>query len=297
MPRSAEIDARWVRSMRTLKSVVQAGGFSAAEKITCTTTAQISRQISGFEEFLGYKLCTRGPQGFELTGRGKAILPRIYAALDALDNVTSIPSQDLSGEIRIGIVDNIITNPECYLSKAVELFVDEAPKVKIVIQTIAGSGIIKRLTDGNFHIAIAGTYNEAYSLNAAFLFNEYQKIYCHKSVSKQYKKLPFIINPASLALQAPNAQELVKEYKRGPEAFGLQSVAFLINSRKFIGMLPINLAEQLNTSLDIECVPDSKEYSIPFYAITYAGRALPLCAERFIKILIECHQPMQDRKL
>lgn len=296
MPRSAEIDARWVRSMRTLKSVVQAGGFSAAEKITHKTTAQISRQISGFEEFLGYKLCTRGPQGFELTERGKAILPRIYAALDALDDVSSISIQDLSGEIRVGIVDNIITNTECHLSKAVELFVNEAPRVKIAIQTIAGSRIIKRLTDGDFHIAIAGIYNEAHSLNAVPLFNEYQRLYCHESASKNYKKLPFIINPASLALQAPNVQELVKEYKRGPEAFGLQSVAFLINSRKFIGMLPTNLAGQLKTSIDIERVPDAKEYTIPFYALTYAGRALPSCAERFIEILTECHLPMQDRK-
>lgn len=177
MPRFAEVDARWVRSMRTLKCVVQAGGFSAAERITYHTKAQISRQISSFEEFLGYKLCTRGPQGFELTERGKAILPRIYAALDALDDVSSISCQALSGEVRIGIVDNIITNSECRLSEAMALFADEAPNVKLVVQTVAGSHIIKALTDGKFHIALAGTSNDTYSLNYFPIFNEYQRPY------------------------------------------------------------------------------------------------------------------------
>lgn len=290
MSRSSEIDARWVRSMRTLKSVVQAGGFSAAEKITHQTKAQISRQISSFEDFLGYKLCTRGPQGFELTERGKAILPRIYSALDALDDVSSLTMDELSGEVRIGIVDNVVTNPECHLAKAIRAFKKEAPNVNIVLQTIAGSRIVKGLVDGQYHTAIVGLCNEMHSLNYIYLFNEYQKPYYLKSAADTYMQLPFVINPAAQALEL-GTQQYLQGYEKGPEAYGLQSVAFLISSGEYVGMLPPHFVKQLSVAIDLECVPDVKEYTIPFYALTYSGRALPLCAERFIEILQEFHQP------
>lgn len=65
------LNERDLRALRIFCVAAQAGGFSAAENKLNMTKTTISRQIKSVEETLGAKLCSRGPQGFELTEAGK----------------------------------------------------------------------------------------------------------------------------------------------------------------------------------------------------------------------------------
>lgn len=282
------LNERDLRALRIFKSVALAGGFSAAEKVLCMTTATISRHIKDIEERIGTRLCTRGPQGFALTEAGEVALDRVQDALDAIDRI--LPAIDktrdiLSGELRVGVLDNVINNPDCHLGEAIKILTREAPDVAVSVHTVSKKDVVKLLMDNKFHIIISGSFHPVSALCYEYLFNEIQTIYFLPS-DKDPHDLPLIFRPVQNVLT-----DVMQSYGycKGPDADGLQSVAFFISTGHFVGMLPTHYVDQLSAILPLKGIPDAPVHTIPFYAITNPARPLPMCAERFIAILKDCH--------
>ena len=59
-----------IRLLRIFRSVVECGGFSAAETVLGIGRSAISQQMSDLEQRLGLRLCQRGRAGFSLTEVG-----------------------------------------------------------------------------------------------------------------------------------------------------------------------------------------------------------------------------------
>ena len=53
--------------LRLFVTVVEAGGFSAAQGVLGLSQPSISQQMGRLETRLGYRLCSRGKGGFRLT--------------------------------------------------------------------------------------------------------------------------------------------------------------------------------------------------------------------------------------
>lgn len=53
-----------IRLLRIFRSVVESGGFSAAETVLGIGRSAISQQMSDLEQRLGLRLCQRGRAGF-----------------------------------------------------------------------------------------------------------------------------------------------------------------------------------------------------------------------------------------
>ena len=53
-----------IRLLRIFRSVVECGGFSAAETVLGIGRSAISQQMSDLEQRLGLRLCQRGRAGF-----------------------------------------------------------------------------------------------------------------------------------------------------------------------------------------------------------------------------------------
>ncbi|TFZ33058.1 LysR family transcriptional regulator, partial [Pseudomonas syringae] len=60
-----------IRLLRLFKSVVAAGGFSAAESVLGIGRSAISQQLSDLEQRPGLRLCQRGRACFSLTDAGR----------------------------------------------------------------------------------------------------------------------------------------------------------------------------------------------------------------------------------
>lgn len=132
----SSLNERDLRALRVLRGAAHAGGFSAAEQLLNMTTATISRQIKSVEERLGVRLCLRGPQGFELTKAGQVALKHAEKALDALDNIRPAVlalQGEITGKLKIGIIDNTITHPQFNLYQALNELNTIAPTVHISI--------------------------------------------------------------------------------------------------------------------------------------------------------------------
>ena len=60
-----------IRLLRVFKTVVECGGFSAAEVELNIRRAAISQHMADLERRLGLTLCRRGRAGFRLTDEGR----------------------------------------------------------------------------------------------------------------------------------------------------------------------------------------------------------------------------------
>lgn len=56
-----------IRLVRIFKTVVECGGFTAAETTLGISRSAISQHMSDLESRLGFSLCQRGRGGFSLT--------------------------------------------------------------------------------------------------------------------------------------------------------------------------------------------------------------------------------------
>ena len=99
-----------IRLVRIFKTVVECGGFTAAETTLGISRSAISQHMSDLESRLGFSLCQRGRGGFSLTEEGKEIYQAGLTLLTALETFKSDVNalhHTIKGELNIGITDNL----------------------------------------------------------------------------------------------------------------------------------------------------------------------------------------------
>ena len=62
-----------LRLLRLFMTIVEAGGFSAAQSELNLSLSTISTHFADLETRLGLRLCRRGRSGFQLTPEGQAV--------------------------------------------------------------------------------------------------------------------------------------------------------------------------------------------------------------------------------
>lgn len=93
-------------------------GLSAAERTLNINLPTISAHLASLEDSIGFKLCDRGRKGFRLTKEGQSVLEacnKLFESLEQFQSELSAVTQMISGSLKIGIVDNIITDKNCSL--------------------------------------------------------------------------------------------------------------------------------------------------------------------------------------
>ncbi|KTC42358.1 LysR family transcriptional regulator [Pseudomonas putida] len=126
-----------IRLLRIFRSVVECGGFSAAENVLGIGRSAISQQMSDLEQRLGLRLCQRGRAGFSLTEEGREVY---HSALQMLGAVESFRTEvnglhrHLRGELNIGLTDNLVTLPHMRITHALAQLKDRGPDVRIQIR-------------------------------------------------------------------------------------------------------------------------------------------------------------------
>ncbi len=83
MARIADVD---IRLLRVFLAVVESGGFSAAQTVLNVGIPTISLHMSELERRIGFRLCSRGSAGFQLSDRGKEVYEQTRALVATLDD-------------------------------------------------------------------------------------------------------------------------------------------------------------------------------------------------------------------
>ena len=286
-----------IRLLRVFKSVVDAGGFSAAESVLGIGRSAISQQMSDLEQRLGLRLCQRGRAGFSVTEEGREVYQSSLQLLGALESFrTEVNSlhQNLRGELNIGLTDNLVSIPHMRITHALSRLKERGPGVRINIRMIAPSEVEQGVLDGSLHVGVVPQASALPGLDYQPLYSERSLLYC--AVGHPL----FYIEEAQLTNERLAAQDAITPTFRLPteiqdhyaalsctaSASDREGMAFLILTGRYIGYLPDHYASTWVQQGRLRALrPESRFYDLSLVTVTRKGRRPHLVLESFLQSL------------
>ncbi|MXR36169.1 LysR family transcriptional regulator [Craterilacuibacter sinensis] len=194
-----------LRLLRIFITIVESGGFSAAQAKLGMSQSAISCKMHDLETRLGMCLCLRGRSGFKLTVEGQQVYEetlRLLSQLGQYENKLGLIREQIFGHVRIGVVDTIAMNPACRLPVSLREFTRKYPEVSVTLDVMESNEIEVLLLQGKLSIGLCSSDYEMPGLEYIPLFSERQRLYAAAShpvfqldppVSRKKDLLPFAI--------------------------------------------------------------------------------------------------------
>ncbi len=284
-----DFDERDLRSLRVFCAVAQAGGFAAAEKRLAMSKPSISRHVRDVEARLGVKLCERGRSGFRLTPEGEVALDLASAAFQALGRIR--PEIDavhgvLSGRLAIGIGEHTLTHPDCKLPEALTAMRGLAPGVEPQILVMTFTELAQSLNDGRVDLVIRGKYTDDRDFFHVPLYREVHRIYVAQSAEvSKIPRLPLVYRPHPYVERAIQSGR----YIRGPDAAGLDSVAAMVATGFYQGLLPTHYGDLIRNRFNLMIEESGPIYQHEGCAIFSTARPISQRIKVFLNVLKRVH--------
>lgn len=244
-----------LRLLRVFCAVVEAGGFSNAQATLNISQSTISTQMSQLETRLGFRLCQRGRSGFTLTKQGEDLY---RYAVDLFHSVQRFQAKadevrgGLSGQLRIGFIDNIIMDPSCPLRAALARFTNEPRNtVRISLEALSPSDLERRLLDSSIDLAISISNRRLPGLQYDPLYVERDVLVCQRehalagaedsreaidAIRRAHKVIRTFLGDQEFPYSNINDGALIADVAN------IEAAAFLILTGKYIGFLPKHYA-------------------------------------------------------
>ncbi|WMC09856.1 LysR family transcriptional regulator [Oceanimonas pelagia] len=285
-----------LRLLRLFKVVAESGSFSAAESALGITRSAVSLQMSDLEKRLGMRLCQRGRAGFALTDEGREVLRAGEVLLTAVENfrgeVNQINNQ-LRGELNIGIVNNLVTQPHMSITRALKTLRERSDEIRINISMSTPGEIERGLFDGRLHVGVVPLNTPLSGLDYSQLYEERSSLYC----SHEHPFFHADSEPDNEQLGAVDA--VVPSYRMTAEAIGLhqllnctasasdrEGIAFLILTGSYIGCLPDHYAANWVAKGQMKALcPQRLFFDSRLAIVTRKGRRPNLLLEAFLSTL------------
>ena len=152
-----------LKLLRVFAAVVEHGGFGPAQAVLNISLSRLSSMIAELERRLGVRLCHRGRVGFRLTDKGAQVYQSSLKLMNSLEGfraeVGALRGR-LVGTLSIGMVDNIVSNPECRLSDVISRFCERDQEVRVSLHIDAPPELEQRVMDGRLDLVI-GAFHHA----------------------------------------------------------------------------------------------------------------------------------------
>ena len=243
-----------LRLLRVFASVVQHGGFSAAQSALGMTQATISTHMRHLEERLALRLCNRGRGGFLLTDEGRLVY---NAALEFFGSIEQFQSRigeaqgELTGSLSFGTVDAMITNRELDLQGALAAFHTKAPRVHLEIDVAAPQVLYQGLLNGSYQVVLMPSVGSVTPhFRSQPVFSEVQQLYCadgHPLFAVPDKELTEqVLAAQSFAGRTYMLNETIcgVNFKWAAATPHMEGTLLLLLSGAYIGFLPDHYADE-----------------------------------------------------
>jgi DNA-binding transcriptional LysR family regulator len=162
------------------------------------------------------------------------------------------------------------------------------PSLSVMTFSDLGAALAER----RVQIAIRGAYKRIRAFRHYPLFTETHRVFYRPAAAGEIhahgdtRALPLVYRPHPFVEDALATQGFVQ----GLEVSGLEAVAMMIATGRYVGLLPEHYAAQLSPRYEFAVLPDSPFYSMPFCAIVEEVRPLTRAAEAFLNLLLEAHR-------
>jgi DNA-binding transcriptional LysR family regulator len=263
-----------IKQLKVFKTVVDCGGFAAAETRLNISRPTISIHIANLESRLNLTLCKRGRSGFSLTEEGAVIYEQTEKLLDMLEgfrNTVNNLCNHPSGQLKVGLSDTFSTDPRCMIPEIIRNFSDKAEDVELVISVEQMATMELMVLNDELDIALIPYHRKLEGLNYIHLFTDECYLYCAKESPL------FDLPEAALTEEIINATPLVhaglkphdaiyqmlSEMNPSGVSYHYESRIAMLLSGYYIGFLPQNIAQPyLEQGVLRVLHPDTKHYSL-----------------------------------
>lgn len=261
-----------LRLLRIFKSVVDHGGFAAAETALGVTRSTISVHMSNLEQRMKLKLCTRGRGGFALTEDGQAVYQATLSLLDSLADFSVLVAslgKHLSGELVILCSDQIDGVRQKKLAKVIQKLHDHSPQLHLVLDGSSIDIIEKSLLKDKIHIGLFPDYRHIEGLEYQPITHDPIYLCCGKEhpffsvedsqISEQDLASALSVHPG-IDID-PTGQKQLQKLNLAAKSYQFDTRKAMILSGRYIGYLPqSNIQKELNNG-DIRTIkPNTINY-------------------------------------
>lgn len=292
---SGQIADADIRLLRIFRTVVERGGFAAAEVDLNISRAAISTAMADLEQRLSLRLCQRGRSGFSLTEEGREVYAYSLQLLSALEDfrtqVNSLHAH-LKGELNIGITDNLVTMPQMYITDAIGAIKARGPEVMINIRMTPPAEIEVAVLDGRLHLGVVPVIKALPGLNYLPLYSETSQLYCshdHPLFGKHGITDAALSQIDVVAAAYAQTEQALNQYQSlhvSATATDREGIAFLILTGRYLGFLPTHYAERWVKEGRMQAIaPSQRQFTTDFAAITRKGKRPNLILETYLELL------------
>ncbi|MBV2130608.1 LysR family transcriptional regulator [Arsukibacterium indicum] len=263
-----------IKLLRVFQTVVDCGGFTAAETELNIGRSTISIYIANLEQRLKLNLCQRGRQGFSLTREGQAV----YNAIQTLEQAHQQFSQlvasltdECSGELVILTADQLDQSRLTLLSKVCAALQQQAPRLTLALDVMPLQQIELALLKDQAHLALMPGYRQIDGLQYQHAFST-PIFLCCGSAHPLYSVTDEDINDETLAGYPaihpgidinPEGRKQLQKLKASARAYQFDTRLALLLSGGYIGFLPAEIARPYIENNQLRFIRPS-QYQYPF---------------------------------
>jgi DNA-binding transcriptional LysR family regulator len=264
-----------LRLLRVFMSVVENGGFSAAEVALNKSKSAISVDISSLEQRLGMRLCERGRAGFALTNEGEVVHRAAQALFEGLDRFSAevaTTASQLSGRVNLAVIDNIGSIAAEPMIAAIRAYRERHPGVHLSIQSGSAMEVERAVLDRTAQVGLSVLPRLLPELEANALFVEDQLLYCGRS-HPLFHAPDNALTPDQIAGRpvvsfAFNGAQIGGAI-RGPQADNLDCLILVILAGVDMGFVPPHYARRWVEAGDLRVIrPDLYRRQSTFYLMS-----------------------------
>jgi DNA-binding transcriptional LysR family regulator len=263
-----------LKLLHVFRTVVDCGGFSAAESELGISRSTISIHMGSLETRLGLKLCHRGRQGFSLTKEGQTVfsaLLKLSEAHQEFRQQLAQINQRLSGELIILAADQLDSMRQQHIAQAISSIKQQAPELQIHLDLLPLQQIEVALLKNQAHIGLLPGYRRIEGLSYQEAFSTPIYLCCaesHPLFEQADDRLTADILQQHEAVHPgvninPEGRELLRDLSASARAYQFDTRLSLILSGAYIGFLPDAIAQPYKLRGQLRYLKP-KTYQYPF---------------------------------
>ena len=281
--------------LRLFVTVVEAGGFSAAQGVLGLSQPSISQQMGRLETRLGYRLCSRGKGGFRLTEKGELLLKatrELLVQIEQFRQQANGVGGRLLGAVRIGMAENQDASVTLRLANAIARFRQREESVQLELISAPPAELERLLLEQRLDYAISYFSGSQAAFDYQPLFNETQRLYCGQG----HPLFAVMQVSAEELLEADQVRHPYRFLKAGEPfqsrrssalAEQIDSALTFILSGRHIGYLPLHCAAPWETRGLLRALDPGLDFSVPFTLARHRAQAPGEAQQAFAEDLRE----------
>jgi DNA-binding transcriptional LysR family regulator len=294
-----------LRSLTVFRALVEHGGFLGTQLALGMSQSTVSFHLRGLEDRLGFDLCQRGRKGFVLTERGQAVYDgskSLVASISAFEGVLGELHHKVVGTLRVGMVDNTLTDPRFNFPGVIRQCMKNSPDVEIKLTVTSPDVLMAQVAAGGLDLAVIPRLDIPEGFDQIVFHEELNSLYCGylhplfkgKPTRALIEACEFVVRPYA------NNRELhfFKKAHARAHATNMEAQAAFILSGEFIGYLPEHYAHHWVERRQMRALMSPETRIVrPFVIVTKSDAPNSPLQRLFIRGLVAEGVHAQDGRL